>query len=59
MQQNEKKAAPAEVAALITQKAKPRYTLADLLAASNYLDPSPPEEREWIDARPAVAELLP
>lgn len=30
-----------------------RYTLAELLAASDYTQPQPPEEREWVDA-PAV-----
>jgi antitoxin ChpS len=30
-----------------------RYTLAELLAASDYSQPQPPEEREWVDA-PAV-----
>ncbi len=30
-----------------------RYTLAELLAASDYSQPQPPEQREWIDA-PAV-----
>jgi antitoxin ChpS len=29
---------------------RPRYTLAELLAASDYSEPPPPEEREWIDA---------
>jgi antitoxin ChpS len=32
---------------------RPRYTLAELLAASDYSRPQPPEEREWVDA-PAV-----
>jgi antitoxin ChpS len=32
---------------------RPRYTLAELLAASDYSKPQPPEEREWVDA-PAV-----
>lgn len=31
----------------------PRYTLAELLAASDYTTPQPAEEREWVDA-PAV-----
>ena len=31
----------------------PRYTLEELLAASDYTTPQPAEEREWIDA-PAV-----
>jgi antitoxin ChpS len=32
---------------------RPRYTMAELLAASDYAQPQPPEEREWVDA-PAV-----
>jgi antitoxin ChpS len=38
--------------------ARPRYTLEDLLAASDYSQPPSPEEREWIDA-PAVGRELP
>jgi antitoxin ChpS len=30
-----------------------RYTLAELLAGSDYSQPQPPEEREWVDS-PAV-----
>jgi hypothetical protein len=30
--------------------AMPRYTLAELLARSDYSQPRPPEEREWIEA---------
>jgi antitoxin ChpS len=32
---------------------RPRYTLDELLAASDYSQPQPPEEREWVGA-PAV-----
>ena len=32
---------------------RPRYTLAELLAASDYSTPQPAEEREWVDG-PAV-----
>ncbi len=32
---------------------RPRYTLDELLAASDYSQPQSPEEREWVDA-PAV-----
>lgn len=32
---------------------RPRYTLAELLAASDYSQPQPPEQREWVDA-PAI-----
>jgi len=37
---------------------RPRYTLAELLAASDYSQPQTAEEREWIDA-PAVGRELP
>ncbi len=37
---------------------KPRYTLAELLAASDYGQPQPPEEREWVDAPAVGGELL-
>jgi len=41
--------------------AKPRrktlYALEELLAASDYTQPQPPEEREWVDA-PAVGGEL-
>lgn len=36
---------------------RPRYTLAELLAASDYSQPQPREEREWVDA-PAVGREL-
>jgi len=38
-------------------KPRKRYTLAELLAASDYTQPQPPEEREWVDA-PAVGREL-
>jgi hypothetical protein len=38
--------------------AKPRYTLAELLARSDYSQPQPSEEREWIDAPAVGRELL-
>ena len=42
---------------VIDPKPRPRYTLAELLAASDYSQPQPPEEREWVDA-PAVGREL-
>ena len=39
-------------------KLRPRYTLAELLAASDYSQPQSAEEREWVDAPAAGAELL-
>jgi antitoxin ChpS len=35
-----------------------RYTLAEVLAASDYASPQPPEEREWIDAPAVGNEIL-
>lgn len=36
----------------------PRYTLAELLEASDYSSPQPAEEREWVDAPAAGGETL-
>lgn len=36
----------------------PRYTLAELLAASDYSQPKPPEDREWVDATAVGREQL-
>ena len=38
---------------VVVPNPRPRYTLAELLAASDYSQPQPPEQREWVDA-PAV-----
>jgi antitoxin ChpS len=35
---------------MIEPQPKTRYTLAELLAASDYSAPQPPEQREWVDA---------
>jgi len=37
---------------------RPRYTMAELLAASDYSQPQLPEEREWIDASAIGGELI-
>jgi antitoxin ChpS len=37
---------------------RPRYTLEELLANSDYSQPMPPEDREWLDAPPVGRELL-
>jgi antitoxin ChpS len=37
---------------------RPRYTMAELLAASDYSDARSPEEREWLDAPAVGKELL-
>ena len=42
---------------VIEPSTRPRYTLAELLAASDYSKPQSAEEREWLDA-PAVGREL-
>ncbi|MFN0005817.1 MAG: antitoxin [Burkholderiaceae bacterium] len=43
---------------LVKPNPRPRYTLAELLAASDYSHPQSSEEREWADAPAAGGELL-
>jgi antitoxin ChpS len=43
---------------VINPSPRPRYTLAELLAASDYSQPPPVEEREWVDAPAVGGELL-
>ena len=43
---------------VVEPRAKPRYTMAELLAASDYAQPQPPEEREWIDTPAVGGELI-
>ena len=43
---------------VVNPSPRPRYTLAELLAASDYSQPRSAEEREWIDAPAAGDELL-
>lgn len=43
---------------VVEPTARPRYTMAELLAASDYSQPQPPEEREWVDAPAVGRELL-
>ena len=43
---------------VVNPNIKPRYTLAELLESSDYSQPQPPEEREWIDAPSVGGELL-
>lgn len=43
---------------LVEPKARPRFTMAELLAASDYSQPQAPEEREWVDAPAAGDELI-
>lgn len=37
---------------------RPRYTMAELLAESDYSQPQPAEEREWVDAPAMGRELV-
>lgn len=43
---------------VVDPRVKPRYTLDELLSASDYSQPQAPEEREWVDAPPVGRELL-
>ena len=43
---------------VVAPKPRPRYTLAELLAASDYSQPQPPDQREWVDAPAVGAEPL-
>ena len=43
---------------VIEPQRRTRYTLAELLAASDYSQPQPPEEREWINAPATGRELI-
>ena len=43
---------------VVSPNPRPRYTLAELLAVSDYSHPQPAEEREWIDAPAVGGELL-
>ena len=43
---------------VVEPRIRQRYTLAELLAESDYAQPQPTEEREWIDAPAVGGELL-
>jgi len=43
---------------VIDPQPRTRYTLAELLAASDYSQPQPPDEREWVDAPAVGGELI-
>lgn len=43
---------------VIEPKPRPRYTLAELLAESDYSQSQAPCEREWVDAPPVGRELI-
>jgi len=42
---------------VVNPSPRPRYMLAELLAASDYSQPQPADEREWVDAPAAGGEL--
>lgn len=43
---------------VIEPSRKPHYTLAELLAASDYSQPQPDAEREWVDSAATGRELI-
>jgi len=43
---------------IIEPAARPRYTMAELLAASDYSGPQPADEREWVDSPAVGGELV-
>lgn len=43
---------------IVEPKPKRRYTMAELLAASDYSQQQPLEEREWVDAPAVGGELI-
>ena len=43
---------------VVEPKPWPRYTMAELLAASDYSQLQPADEREWIDSPAVFSELL-
>jgi antitoxin ChpS len=43
---------------VVEPKPRPRYTLAQLLAESDYSLPQPPEEREWVGTPAVGGELI-
>lgn len=43
---------------VVEPRHRPHYTLAELLAASDYSQPQSAEDREWVDAPAAGGELI-
>lgn len=43
---------------IVAPQKRPRYTMAELLAASDYSGEQPADEREWVDAPAIGRELL-
>ncbi|UTO28629.1 AbrB/MazE/SpoVT family DNA-binding domain-containing protein [Bartonella harrusi] len=43
---------------VVEPSVQPRYTMAELLAASDYSQPQSPEDREWVDASAVGGEII-
>ena len=43
---------------VVDPQPKPRYTLEELLASSDFSQPLTQEDREWLDAPPVGGELI-
>jgi antitoxin ChpS len=43
---------------VVDPQPKPRYTLEELLASSDFSQPLTEEDREWLDAPPVGGELI-
>ncbi len=43
---------------IVVSSSRQRYTLAELLAASDYSEPQTPQDREWLDAPAVGKEIL-
>ena len=43
---------------VVEPRRRPHYTLAELLAASDYSQPQSAEDREWVDAPAVGGELI-
>ena len=43
---------------VVDPQPKPRYTLEELLASSEFSQPPTKEDREWLDAPPVGGELI-
>lgn len=43
---------------ILQPQSKPRYTLDNLLSSSDYSQPQPPEDQDWIDGPSVGRELL-
>jgi len=43
---------------VVDPQPKPRYTLEELLALSDFSQPPTTEDREWLDAPPVSGELI-